>query len=134
MAVLASLGEFVFTPSSALYNELKRGDAFNYKAVESVHGSPNYHFTGPGEKSLTATGTLFPAVTGGEEQLDKLREMAASGKAWLFVCGDEGDSQFRSLGRWVIVDVTAESSFFDAAGKARKIDFTLELKRVSGDG
>lgn len=133
MAVLATLGELVFQAETALYDELRRADQYRHQAVERVHGRPSYHFTGKGEVTKEVSGPLFPSVSGGEEQLERLRAMAASGEEYLLVVGDAGGLEFRALGHWVIANITSDYSFFDASGSAMKIGFSVSLKQINGN-
>jgi len=60
--------------------------------------------------------------------LDVLRYMAESGSAWPMI---EGTG--RILGVWVIESISETRTIFFRDGAARRIEFTLSLKRIDND-
>ncbi|MFO6116654.1 phage tail protein, partial [Pseudomonas aeruginosa] len=64
-------------------------------------------------------------LAGSALSLDVLRQMADTGSAWPMV---EGTG--RIYGLWVIERVTETRILFFADGTPRRIEFSLELKRI----
>jgi len=126
--MLASLGLFVFELKSAPFTQMQRQSKWKHPSNSRVGNTPAYQFTGKGEETITLTGSLYPLITGGPVNLDLLRLMADTGKAWILI---EGTG--RILGLWIIdaLDETKSEYFND--GAAKKIDFSLSLKRVDDD-
>ncbi|VEB71180.1 Phage protein U [Providencia rustigianii] len=86
---------------------------------------PAFQFIGADSDDITLSGSLFPSLTGGKLSLLALESMAETGKAWALI-----DGSGTIYGMYVIEEITqAKSDFFDD-GAARKIDFTLKLKRT----
>jgi phage protein U len=126
--MLLSLGMFVFQLRTVPYETLKRTTEYRWSASNRFGKAPAHQFLGPGEDELTIDGTLMPELTGGPAHLDKLREMAAKGKAWILTAGN-GDV----LGKWFIAKIDDNRSHFVSNGLARKIEFTIALKRYGND-
>ncbi|EEG5496582.1 phage tail protein, partial [Salmonella enterica] len=82
-------------------------------------------FLGEGETSIQLAGTLYPAITGGHISLLAVELMADEGRAWPLI---EGTGKI--LGMYIIDKVSTTHAEFFSDGAARKIDFTLSLKRV----
>lgn len=84
-----------------------------------------YQFAGPGDDTITLSGVLMPEITGGPTTLDALRLMGDQGMAWPLIGGDG-----TIYGLWMIQSVEETKSAFFADGTARKIEFSLSLKRA----
>jgi phage protein U len=121
---MLSLGLFVFEVKSAPFDRLQRSTTVRWASKTRIGKGAAHEFIGPGEDTITLSGTLAPQLTGGTDLLDTLRAMMAAGKTWQLVSGT-GDV----MGRWIIqkVDETREAIF--AHGLPRKIPFTLTLER-----
>lgn len=125
---LMTLGLFVFELSSAPFETVARQTEHRWGSKDRAGGPPAHQYLGPGADTLTIDGVLMPELTGGNKTLDKLREMASEGKAWILVSGDG-----RSQGKWFIASVTQRDSHHTPNGLARRIEFTLSLKRYWDD-
>jgi phage protein U len=125
---LMSLGLFAFSLQTAPFETLKRETAWRWAAKDRVGRAPAYQSLGPGEDSLTIDGTLIPTVTGGTANLDKLREMMSSGKAWILTAGTG-----QVMGKWFIEKVSETRSHMVINGAPRKIEFSLTLKAYPDD-
>lgn len=126
--MLLSLGLFVFRLQTVPYENLKRSTEYRWSSANRLGKAPAHQFMGMGEDELTIDGKLMPELTGGPVHLDKLREMAQSGKAWILTAGN-GDV----LGKWFITKIDDNRSHFVANGLARKIEFTIALKRYGNE-
>lgn len=123
--MLMALGMFVFATRSVPYQQLRRSTQWRHTSQSRVGDRPAYQFVGPGDDSITLSGTLLPEFTGGRVDLDEIRDMADQGQAWPLV---EGTG--RQYGLWVITRVEETSSSFFRDGAPAKIDFTLQLEHV----
>lgn len=126
--MLLSLGLFVFRLQTIPYETLKRTTEYRWSSANRFGKAPAHQFLGPGEDELTIDGKLMPELTGGPVHLEKLREMGNSGKAWILTAGN-GDV----LGKWFITKIDDNRSHFLSNGLARKIEFTITLKRYGND-
>lgn len=126
--MLMSLGMFIFSLQTAPFETLKRTTSQRWAEKNRVGKGAAWQHLGPGEDTITIDGTLMPELTGGPENLDKLREMMASGKAWILTAGS-GDV----LDKWIITQVDDTRSKLRGDGSARKIVFALTLKRYWDD-
>lgn len=122
------LGMFVFTLKTSPYQQLERDNTFRHAKADRVGAAPRYQYTGPDEEPVTLSGTLYPEVTGGDVSLAALRAMAYTGKAWPLI---EGTGTV--YGMFVIAGLKQTRKEFFSDGKAKQIDFTLSLKKVSDD-
>lgn len=123
--MMMTLGFFVFEIHTAPYQELQRQTEWRHASQNRVGQRPSYQYLGPGEDTISLSGTLYPELTGGRLSLDLLRTMAEQGKAWPLI---EGTG--RLYGYWAITGITETSSEFFRDGAPKKIEFAINLVRV----
>lgn len=128
MTTLMTLGLFVFELTSAPFETVGRQTDHRWASKDRAGGPPAHQYLGPGSDAITIDGLLMPEMTGGTKALDKLREMASEGKAWILVSGDG-----RNQGKWFIASITERGSHHTPNGLARRIEFSLNLKRYWDD-
>ncbi|MCY7297413.1 phage tail protein [Alteromonas sp. a30] len=122
------LGLFVFSVDTTPYQQLKRASSQRWASNSRIGARPHYQYLGPDEESIALSGTLYPELTGGQQDLAMLNAMALSGKPYALLSGNG-----EALGLWVIEQVEETHSHFHRNGAARKIAFNLSLKRVDDD-
>jgi hypothetical protein len=126
--MMLALGMFVFSLSTAAYQELQRQTEWRHASNSRVGAAPARQFTGRGDDSITLPGVILPELAGSALSLDALRLMANTGKAWPMV---EGSG--RIYGLWVIDSLSETKTIFFRDGTPRRIEFTLNLKRIDDD-
>jgi phage protein U len=126
--MMMALGLFVFATQTLPYQQLQRTTSWRHPSNSRLGLRPARQFLGPGDDSITLSGTLYPELTGGRVSLAMVRAMAETGRAWPLI---EGSGAFYGL--WVIESVDETGSVFFADGSARKIDFSLKLARVDDE-
>lgn len=126
--MMMALGLFVFATATLPYQQLQRTTSWRHPSNSRLGRRPARQFLGPGDDSITLSGTLYPELTGGRVSLAMVRAMAETGRAWPLI---EGSGAFYGL--WVIESVDETGSVFFADGSARKIDFSLKLARVDDE-
>lgn len=124
--VMMQLGGFQFGINTAAYQGLSRSDEWRWPDQERFGQAPALQYTGPGATTITLDGILYPEWRGGLGQLDAMRAEAGKGKPLVLV-----DGRGQALGMWVIERVDESQSIFAAGGVARRVEFTLQLKRFS---
>lgn len=127
-SAMMSLGLFVFSVNTTPYQQLQRQTAWRHPSSSRVGQRPARQYIGPGDDTITLSGTLYPEITGGRVSLSMLRYMAETGKAWPLL---EGTGWFYGL--FVIEDISETNSLFFGDGSARKIEFSLKIARVDDD-
>lgn len=125
---MLALGMFVFSLSTLAYQELQRQTEWRHPSSSRVGAAPARQFIGRGDDSITLPGIIFPELAGTTLSLDALRLMANTGKAWPMI---EGTG--RIYGLWVIESLSETKTVFFRDGTARRIEFTLSLKRIDDD-
>lgn len=126
--MMMALGLFVFATQTLPYQQLQRQTSWRHPSNSRLGLRPARQFMGPGDDSITLSGTLYPELTGGRVSLAMVRAMAETGMAWPLI---EGSGAFYGL--WVIESTDETGSVFFADGSARKIDFSLKLARVDDE-
>lgn len=126
--MMMALGLFVFATVTLPYQQLQRTTSWRHPSNSRLGLRPARQFLGPGDDSITLSGTLYPELTGGRVSLAMVRAMAETGRAWPLI---EGSGAFYGL--WVIESVDETGSVFFADGSARKIEFSLKLARVDDE-
>ncbi|HBS6202557.1 phage tail protein [Klebsiella pneumoniae] len=119
------LGLFVFQLRTVPYQQLQYQRNWRHVTNNRVNRRPTTQFLGPDNDQLTLSGVLMPEVTGGRLSLLALELMAEQGKAWPLI---EGGGTI--YGMYVIESLNQMKAEFLASGEARKIEFSLGLKRV----
>lgn len=120
--MMMALGLFVFKLDSASYQELQRSTSWKHAGNNRFGTTPSYQYTGKGEDTITLTGDIYPELTGLNDSLDTLRNMADTGKSYILI---EGTGKI--YGACVINQIQETKSVFFKNGGARKISFTLNL-------
>jgi phage protein U len=123
--MMMSLGMFIFSLETLAYQELQRQTEWRHGSTSRIGTNPARQFLGRGEDSISMPGILLPALAGTTLSLDTLRAMADTGKAWPLI---EGTG--RILGIWVIENISETKTLFFQDGAARRIEFTIALKRI----
>lgn len=120
-----ALGLFVFSLRTTSYEELQRSTAWRHPSNSRIGKAPAYQFIGKGEDTIVLKGTTYHELTIMRSQLEILRMMADTGKAFTLI---EGTGKIYGL---VIIENLEETkTFFFKDGAARKTEFTLTLKIV----
>ena len=126
--MMLAIGMFVFSLSTLVYQELQRQTDWRHASNNRVGAAPARQFVGRGDDAITLPGLLFPELAGTPLSLEALRLMANTGKAWPMI---EGSG--RIYGLWVIESLRETRTLFFRDGTPRRIDFTLNLKRIDDD-
>ncbi|GEN25407.1 tail assembly protein [Halomonas cupida] len=126
--MMMAYGLFVFALDTASYRELQRRTSWRHAPQSRVGRRPARQFLGPAEDTITLTGTLLPHFTGGQQNLDYLREMANQGAAWPLI---EGNGSYYGL--FIIEGMNEGKSHHMRDGSAQKIEFDLSLQRIDED-
>lgn len=126
--MMMALGMFVFSLKTAAYQELQRQTDWRHSSNNRVGAAPARQFVGRGDDAIILPGIIFPELAGTALSLDSLRLMANTGKSWPMV---EGNG--RIYGLWVIESLSETRTIFFPDGTARRIEFTLSLKRTDDD-
>jgi len=118
-------GMMPFMRQTLPYAELQQSIDYRWPTNSRVGQRASAQFTGVGDEKITLSGELRPEITGGAVSLLTLKLLADEGRAWPLIGGNG-----TIFGMYVVENyVTTHSEFF-SDGSARKILFTLNLKRV----
>lgn len=122
--VMMQLGSFQFGITTAAYQELNRASEWRWP-TQGVFGKGEVlQFTGPGADTITLPGVIYPEWRGGFGQVADMRALAGRGQPLRLV-----DGTGATMGQWVIERVEEGQRVFADAGRARKMEFTLSLRR-----
>lgn len=122
---MMALGLFVFMLETVPYQQLQQRFAWRLASNSRVGKRPARQFLGPDDETITLSGVLMPELTGGDTALSLLKLMADQGKAWPLI---EGTGMI--YGFYAIESIDTTRSDFFSDGKARRIEFTITLKRT----
>lgn len=125
---LMSLGMFVFRLDTIPFQQMRHSRQWRYASNSRVGQRPALQFIGPDTESVSLCGALYPELTGGEVSLSEIVDMADAGASYPLI-----DGTGNMLGLFVIESVDATRTEFFNDGAARKIEFTLSLKRADDD-
>lgn len=125
---LMTLGMFVFSIDTALYDTLSRSREWRHATAERFGARPAAQFVGPGADNIGMTGRIVPEIAGRYSALETLADMAATGDSYPLM-----DGQGRILGHYRIVRLDEEYGVIMAGGMPRNIAFRIELERSDDD-
>lgn len=123
--MMMTLGWFVFMRSTVAPQSQQDERAWRHPGNNRVGARPSYQYLGPDDELSTLSGVLYPELTGGPVSLDMLNSMGDSGQAFPLI---QGDGVMR--GSFVIEGISTTRGEFFQDGSARKIEFSIKLKRV----
>lgn len=126
--MMLALGMFVFSLSTAAYQEFQRQTEWRHASNSRIGVVPARQFLGRGDDTVTLPGLILPELAGSPLSLDAIRLMANTGKAWPMV---EGSG--RIYGLWVIESLSETKTIFFQNGAPRRIEFNLVLKRIDDE-
>lgn len=128
---LMTLGMFVFSMDSALYDTLTRSREWRHATAERFGARAASQYVGPGVDNVTLSGMIVPEIAGRYSALDTLADMAATGDSYPLM-----DGRGRILGHYRIVRLDEDHAVIMAGGIPRNVAFRLELERAddAGDG
>ncbi|HGM4787005.1 MULTISPECIES: phage tail protein [Stenotrophomonas] len=126
--MMMSLGTFVFSLSTAAYQQLQRQMSWRHPTSERVGARAARQYVGPGEETIDLSGVIHAELADDLLTLDVLRELAAEGRPLALV---EGNGMV--YGAYVILSINEGRTEFFSDGTPRRIDFQLQLARTDDD-
>lgn len=126
--MMMTLGLFVFGMESLPYQKFLHDIEWRHPASGRVGKRPARQFAGVGDETITLSGVLLPEISGGDLSLDLIRYMGDTGEQWPLI---EGTG--RVYGFFILDKLSVTKELFFKDGKARRMEFTLNLVRVGDD-
>ncbi|RSV12300.1 oxidoreductase [Sphingomonas sp. ABOLF] len=123
--MLMALGMFPFDLPLLAYDELQRRTDWRHARNPRVGARDATQFTGPGDDTITLSGTAYAELCDGRASLDELRRMADAGEARSLV-----DGAGYIYGAFVITALDEKHKAILPDGTPLRIDFSLDLLRV----
>lgn len=123
--MMMALGLFVFMRQTIPYQNFEHQIGWRHPGNSRVGLRPATQFLGQDDETISLSGVLLPELTGGTLSLEALRLMADTGQAWPLI---EGTGFI--YGMFVITGLSKTRNEFFEDGAARRIEFSLSLKRV----
>lgn len=155
-----NLGNFQFSLKSMSPNSISRSTQYNWAEMENVGDLPNFQNLGISSDEITIEGVFYPKIHGNRSFFNNttVGNGMSSGAGGLLnqLANSFSESQSYAsiddirnsdlckianhlisdngtiLGRFVIASISEKQSYFDENGQAKKIEFTLSLKRSLG--
>jgi phage protein U len=125
--MLMALGMFTFALPTLAHDELQRRMDWRHARSPRIGARDATQYVGPGDETVSLTGTAFSELADVDASLDQLRNMAGSGNAWPLV-----DGAGRVFGVFVITGLDERQKAFLPNGKPQRVDFGLDLLAVDG--
>lgn len=123
--MMMSLGMFAFGLPTLAYQDMQRQTAWRHPGNSRVGTRQAFQYVGPGDDTITLSGVLVPELMGRAAAIEELRRMGDTGAAWPLVSGTG-----EVFGAFVIENVSETGTHHIDNGRARRIEFQLQLKRV----
>lgn len=122
---LMALGMFLFEIGTLAYDEMQRKTDWQHARSQRVGARDATQFTGVGDETISLSGAVYAEIADGRVSLDDLRSMADDGEALPLV-----DGSGTVYGNFVITALDERHAFLMFDGRARRIDFGIDLLRV----
>ncbi|WP_423180009.1 phage tail protein [Stenotrophomonas sp. CASM106] len=122
--MMMTYGTFVFSLSTAAYEQLQRQMTWRHASSERLGARPARQYVGPGDDTITLQGTIAAELVGDLQVLDTLRELGDQGKPQALV---EGSG--RVYGAYLLVSLSETRKEFFPDGTPRLIEFQMQLER-----
>lgn len=122
---LMALGMFLFEIGTLAYDEMQRKTDWQHARSARVGARDATQYVGPGDETISLSGKVYAEIADGRVSLDDLRTMANDGEALPLV-----DGSGTVYGNFVIAALDERHAFLMADGRARRIDFGIDLLRV----
>ena len=116
------LRDFQFNLKALSPNSVTRTTDYNWSDSERIGDIPNLQNLGISRDQIEIEGVFYPKLSG--KSIDEIRNSNLVKNANNLIT-DNGEI----LGKFVIVSIKENQSYFDTNGKPQKIEFTLVLKR-----
>lgn len=121
---LATLGLFVFHMNTIPFQNISRSQTWKHPHQNVVGSMPPSQFTGKDPDEINIKAELRPEITGGENTVEFVRQMADTGQAHPLIMGTG-----KLMGSFVITNIQEDQSELMWDGKPRSISFTMTLKK-----
>lgn len=122
---LMALGMFLFEIGTLPYDEMQRKADWQHARSARVGARDATQYTGPGDETVSLAGAVYAEIADGRVSLDELCTMADDGEALPLV-----DGSGTVYGNFVITSIDERHAFLMSDGRARRIDFGIDLLRV----
>jgi len=119
------LGMFVFGLKTVPYQSFTQTKNYRFGSNNRIGLPAALQFLGNDNDTITLSGVLMPEITGGRVSMLMLKIMADFGKAWPLI-----ERSGVIYGMYVIESITETKTEFFPDGMARKIEFSITLKRA----
>jgi|EndMetStandDraft_5_1072996.scaffolds.fasta_scaffold548144_2 uncharacterized protein len=132
---MVGLGALRFEIDALNFTQLERTFAYRWEPQNRLGRRPAMQFMGPGEETVTLTGTTYPnhpAFAGGLAELNAMRSRSEVGA--FFTMGARVGTRGLALGRWCVRNIRDVQSYFHPSGQPSKVEFTIELVAYGSDG
>jgi uncharacterized protein len=126
---LLAIGMFVFGVPRLAYSELRRRAEWRWAEAPRFGERDAAQFLGPGLESISLSGLLVPEIAGDFTDIERLREMAATGEVWPVVLGTG-----EVLGEFRIDSIDDNWGSILPGGRARATGFDIMLTRMDTPG
>ena len=124
-STLLAIGQFVFELDTLAYQDFKRSNDWRHPSNSRVGARAGHQFVGVGDDSISISGWIAPGQIGSYASIAALRAMGDSGQAYALV-GGTGEV----FGQYVILQLDETGTHHGKDGTPRRVEFSLQLKRV----
>jgi len=115
------LGPFQFSVGTAAPSEVTRTVDYRWPEHDRVGARPVQNWLGIGREQIELSGRIYPHFRGGLGQVQAMRELAGTGKAWILV-----DARGVVYGEYAIEHIEESGAMFTRS-TPRRIDFLVRL-------
>ena len=131
--VLLAYGPFLFFATAPSFERLKSTAAFRLAEQPRLGRDVAQQFLGPGTRTVSIDGVLYPEAFGGSQLLPAMQAAARTGAAYPLIAMSDSGLGADVFGLWITEQIQNQREFFGSRG-ARKITFEITLKAYGEDG
>ena len=120
--MLMQLGEVTFEVAPFNADSVNRETGYDFASKDVMGRRRPREAMGEADEYVDISGTLFPEKFGGLSTMDTLHKMRQGGTPQILVRGDG-----LKMGWFLIEKIREKSTYLDAQGVGKKIDFDIQL-------
>ena len=122
------LGDFIFSIRGLAHNGVMITSDYKWESVDKVDGLPFFQYLGEKQETIEITGVFYPKFSENYKTISDIKHSNLISKPNNFI-SDSGEV----LGKFIIASIEENQSFFDKDIGAKRIEFSIKLKKISED-
>lgn len=127
--MMMSLGRFVFTLPTVVFDQLSHSRDVRFAFNERIGAADAVQFVGPGVEEISLTGVTAHGINNPKISFSLLNQMMQSGDDHPLI-----DGLGNVFGNYIILSLQLDKTVFNRFGQARRTSWDISLRRADNPG